>query len=209
MGRPDTDGTSLTDRLLARPGLYRLLGKVLSPPSTHATIVDEYIAAEEGHRILDLGCGPGSLVRSLPGTRYVGIDINAAYIEAADAQYGSRAEFLCGSFERAAELEGLFDRVLAIALLHHLADEDVVTLVKLAHEQLAPGGLLVTLDCVRREGQSRIARWLIDRDRGAWARTREQYLALVEPVFREVEVIERDDLLRVPYSHIIVRARRT
>lgn len=88
----------------------------------------DFVSAEwsEGDRVLDLGCGPGSLWPSwqtlpAPG-RLVGVDISAGMIEQAQRKH-PRGEFLVG---RAHELPfegGSFDLVVASAVLHHIPDE--------------------------------------------------------------------------------------
>jgi hypothetical protein len=41
-------------------------------------------------------------------------------------------------------------------------------------------------------------------DRGRYVRTREAYLALARPSFRGVKAFLRQDLLLIPYTHIIL-----
>ena len=53
-------------------------------------------------------------------------------------------------------------------------------------------------------GQSRIARAVIQRDRGMNVRSPEGYRALAEPYFGEVRADVRHDLLRIPYSHALL-----
>src|SRR5205823_7002829 len=93
----------------------------------------------------------------------------------------------------------------ATGVLHHLDDKEAIDLFQVARAALKPGGKLITFDGCFCEGQSRIARYLLERDRGKFVRTAEAYVALARKAFENVEVTLRHDLLRLPYSHIIMK----
>jgi hypothetical protein len=50
-----------------------------------------------------------------------------------------------------------------------------------------------------------MVRWLLAKDRGKFVRTREEYLRLALARFSKVESHVRHDLLRIPYTHLIMR----
>jgi SAM-dependent methyltransferase len=135
----------------------------------------------------------------------MGFDSNANYVEMAEKRYGGRATFRCENISHGnIDQLGSFDIVLATGVLHHLDDDDAARLLRLARTALKKGGRLITLDACFIERQSRIARFLISRDRGQNVRTKEGYGRLVTSVFEQVKVDVRHDLLRVPYTHIIL-----
>lgn len=193
-------------RFLSLPAAYRFAESLLISERSRREIFDRFVQARAGQRVLDLGCGTGVALHYLPAVDYVGVDINAEYIEAARAAFPA-ARFVCGSFEAAGQLEGGFDRVVAIGVLHHLPDREVLELARMARGLLAAGGALVTIDGYFHAGQPWFARMMLERDRGEFVRDREGYIGLVEQVFDEVVATERRDLLRVPYSHLILQAR--
>jgi SAM-dependent methyltransferase len=169
----------------------------------------EYIRAKGGDRILDIGCGPGDILAYLPvDVRYAGFDADAGYIEAARARFGARGEFMCRKItpDLLREFSG-FDLVLANGVLHHLDDSDARTLFGLARAALAAGGRLVTLDGCYVESQSALARYLLRADRGKFVRDQLGYTALARSVFPSVEAHIRQDLMRIPYTHIILECR--
>jgi SAM-dependent methyltransferase len=190
--------------MLSRPGPYLLFQRLLRRRSARPRFVKDHLRPQPGDRILDLGSGPGELVRYLPDVRYVGVDVNPDYVVAARKRYGDRAEFHCLDARRADFPDREFELVSAIGLLHHLDDEGVESVFRLGSRVLARSGRMITLDNTLAEGQGRIARWLVAHDRGAWARPTSEYVRLAEPFFEDVVPVVREDLLRVPYTHAIL-----
>jgi SAM-dependent methyltransferase len=157
--------------------------------------------------VLDLGCGPGDLVRYLGDVLYVGVDVSEAYIERAGRLYGDRAEFRVGDATRLDDDLRGFDLVLAFGVVHHLDDEGALRLFAGAADALVPGGRVVTVDPALADGQPRAARFVISRDRGNNVRTAEAYARLAEGALRDVTVRTRGDLLRIPYTHCVLEAQ--
>ena len=107
----------------------------------------------EQPRILDIGCGPADIIASLPDSigEYMGIDMNAEYIENAKQRWRDRNEFIfyCQKIEEATlSQKNYYDIVLAIAIIHHLNDREALRLFDMAYQSLASDGLLVTYDNV-------------------------------------------------------------
>lgn len=75
------------------------------------------------------------------------------------------------------------------------------------HLALRPGGALFTLDGCYAPGQSRIAKWRLDNDRGVHVRDAQSCRRLLRQAFAHVEMHVRDDYSRVPYTFAIGVAR--
>ena len=194
-------------RLLGIPAAYRTFRQLVCPKGLFRTYVNEYITPVAGEKVLDIGCGPGDILDHLPNVLYTGLDVSSAYIESARKRFGSRGRFLCGdigkvSIEREA---GTFDAVLATGVLHHLADAEAISLMEIARLALRSGGRLITYDGCYIPCQSRMARWLLRSDRGKFVRTVPEYERLASTRFQQVHSQIRQDLLRIPYTHLIMR----
>ena len=192
--------------ILSLPAGYRLFTRVVGG-DVWRVHTQEYIKPREGEKVLDIGCGPADILEYLPKVDYLGFDISQEYIDAARKRYGDRGRFFCSDVGLASiERErGTFDLVLATGVVHHLDDERAASLFKLAKMALSPKGRLVTYDGCYVPDQSRIARWLLRNDRGKFVRTREAYEKLAGTVFHTIEPHLRHDMLRIPYTHLILR----
>jgi SAM-dependent methyltransferase len=187
---------------LSIPAAYWLWGNLVGGSDCAKILVNEYVRPRLGARILDIGCGPGVILGYLPPSQYLGFDLNPRYIEMAKRRYPN-AHFAC---ERVSQFslakEQSFDVVLALGIVHHLNEAEARQLFQIAHDALAPGGKLVTMDGVYLDGQSAAARWLLTRDRGEYVRTEREYLGIASRVFSNIKSSIRNDLLRIPYSHL-------
>ena len=162
--------------------------------------------AQPGDRILDIGCGPADVLAELPdGIDYVGFDQSEHYIDSARQRHGARGQFFPGIVDLAlVDRLGAasFDIVIAHGLLHHLDDREATEFFSLARAALRPGGRLVTADGCYLAGQSRIARLLLQMDRGRHVRTEAEYVALASQSFAAPAAFVRHDSAYVPYTQV-------
>lgn len=196
-------------KLLDYPGIYSGFRRLIAGRDLNAVLVSDYIRPDGPVRILDIGCGPASILSALPReVQYVGFDPNPAYIAAARSAHRSRGRFFEGLATPAA-LAGLgtFDIVLAIGVLHHLDQQQATDFIELARRACAPNGRLITLDGCYRSGQPRTARLLLRLDRGRYVRTQDGYVSIAETAFGKVKANVREDLLRIPYTHLILECQ--
>jgi SAM-dependent methyltransferase len=214
MSTTSTNGQERTGGLgfyffLSLPRFYRL-SQWLVWSHSGVKFFNARTEAVAGEKTLDIGCGPGDRLDTLPKGQYVGFDLNQEYIAAATRRYGERGRFFCGDvglIKLDAE-KGSFDLVLAHGILHHVDDERAKNLFALAHEMLKPGGRLVTVDPCYVPEQSRAARWVVSRDRGRFVREYPHYLQLAATKFSKVTSTVRHDLLRIPYTQVLLRCEK-
>jgi SAM-dependent methyltransferase len=192
--------------LLTLPTVYRLFSTIVLRDGYHI-YVSEYVRPVPGEKVLDIGCGPGDILEKLPAVDYLGFDINPKYVEAAKKRFGRRGRFFCGDVGLTVidEEAASFDLVLATGVLHHLDDNQAVSLFKLARRALKPGARLITYDGCFVPGQPKLARFVVSRDRGQYVRESAEYAKLAAQVFPQVRSFVRHDLLRIPYTHLILQ----
>jgi SAM-dependent methyltransferase len=209
--------TALSEkRLQYRHGLYRLLESarfyeafqnLLGASEARQKLLDRHVRATPENAILDIGCGPASIYPFLPeGIRYTGYDLNPEYIATAKERWGNRVTLHAQAVDELNVDLASYNLVVAFSLLHHLDDREADALFATAVRALKPGGRLVTVDPAFVDGQSPIARRIIARDRGRHVRTPDAYAALARKRFAHVAVTVHHDLLRIPYTHVVLEA---
>jgi SAM-dependent methyltransferase len=192
--------------ILKFPRIYNLFSRIVGI-KVFSVYVDKYIRPKKGNKILDIGCGTAEILYYLPKVEYVGLDMNQAYIDYAKKRFGNRGKFLNQRVR-----EGIvnelslfdFDRVLAKGVLHHLNDDEAIQLFELARSALKHGGRLITFDGCYVKGQPWLARLILSKDRGKYVRTKDEYLSLASNLFKDIQVSIHHDLIRIPYTHIIM-----
>jgi ubiquinone/menaquinone biosynthesis C-methylase UbiE len=106
--------------------------------------------AQEGDRVLDLGCGNGRLIelfKDLRNIEYIGVDSSEKLVEIAKKNQGSRIknqEFLTADALSLPFENNHFDKIYSIAVLHHVPSEELrLRFLDKAKRVLKPGGLLI------------------------------------------------------------------
>lgn len=194
--------------LLAASPVYRLFQNLVGAAAARDTFVQEYVRPWPGCRILDIGCGPADVFEKLSDVDYVGLDPSERYIAHARQRFAGRGMFL----QREATANAVkdlapFDLALAIGVLHHLSDAQARELFALARSALRKQGRLITLDSCHMVGQPWLARLALSLDRGKFIRRREEYERLGRGAFSRVVSCIRSDLLRIPYTHLIIECQ--
>ena len=171
------------------------------------SMADEYIQAQPGQRLLDVGCGYGDLSHHLPGVDYVGIDLNEDYITYARRSGREGTRFEVASVTNLREEDfGRFDCVVAIGVLHHVNDSEATSFLRALPDVLRPGGRFVAAEPVWYPEQRTTARVLAALDRGRFVRSQEGYEQLLSPWFATTDSEIRNDLFWFPYTHCMITA---
>jgi len=140
---PDENGYIPALRFNSLTGVFdRVLRLTMCDEGFKARLLDQ---AEVGHglRVLDLGCGTGTLasMAARRGAEVTGLDADAAALHLARKNAGPLAVTLVEGLSSTAELpQESFDVVLSSLFFHHLAGEAKRTTMRRAYGWLRPGG---------------------------------------------------------------------
>src|SRR2546425_4950857 len=86
----------------------------------------EFVKIDDGARVLDVGCGTGSLTLAVAATIHrsnvVGIDASAALVEYARKQSEERVHFDVGDAQKLPYPDSSFDTTMALLVVNFLPD---------------------------------------------------------------------------------------
>jgi SAM-dependent methyltransferase len=191
--------------ILSHPFVYMAYQAVIGGIRARRLCMERVVRPGRGLSVLDIGCGPGYGIQYFDQPDYHGYDVSEPYIRWARRMY-PKGKFHALEFnEQALATSPRMDVVLMMGLLHHLNDAEAVSLFQLVSRVLKPGGRVVTLDGCYVPGQSRLAKWFLDGDRGKFVRDEAGYVSLARHAFHQVQSSIHDDFFRIPYSTIILQ----
>jgi SAM-dependent methyltransferase len=121
-------------------------------------------------RLLDLGCGTGSLMaallEALPGAQALGVDLDPTMLILAGkrlAKYGNRAQVLQADLRQASWLKGIpgpVNAVVSATALHWLSPGQLTALYLQITGLLRPGGIFLNADHVASDSPAVQASWV-------------------------------------------------
>ena len=136
---------TVVQRISDHPVLFIVLRSILENDfKAIRAVIRRDLRARQGLRTLDLGCGPGAFADLFAGDDYVGVDMNARYIE--HARKSRQGAFIVGDARRVELPNARFDQILIFGLLHHLPDEDVRAVLAECKRLLVPGGRILAIE---------------------------------------------------------------
>jgi SAM-dependent methyltransferase len=130
-----------------------------------------------GARTLDLGCGPGAFSDLFEAGDYVGVDLNARYID--HARRTRKGAFIVSDAKHVDLPDGRFDQVLIFGLLHHLPDEEARGVLSECRRLLVAGGRVLVIEDIPTVSRLNLIGHLIHRvENGEFIRPVEDYRGL-------------------------------
>ena len=169
-------------------------------------------------RILDVGCGFGLFAayfgQTQPDRSIVGVDPDARRIGMARRVAGAlgltQHTFIAGDVRDAA-IEGRFDAIYVLDVMHHLPAADQRPVLERLRDPLVPGGVLLIKDITTEPRFGLLFTEVLDRLMVGWNEPlayrhhREWGEMLVEIGFK-VRMVRVPDLL--PYPHVVIAATK-
>lgn len=194
-------------KLLSFAPVYNLFRRGVGVGRVRDTLVSEYMVETSGCDVLDVGCGTAEMSQWLSNCDYSGFDPNPSYVASARSAYGESINVWQASIDDPMiEENRRYQIVLGYGVLHHVDDETAFSFFELAARYLTPDGRVFTIDPCLYDGQPALARRVVSADRGPWVRRPEDYRELANPWFSSVTCNIRENLLRIPYTHLIMEA---
>jgi 2-polyprenyl-3-methyl-5-hydroxy-6-metoxy-1,4-benzoquinol methylase len=88
-------------------------------------------------RVLDYGCGIGTLAELIPADRYFGVDVDTESIQIAKTKHSDHSFGLCDELPT----EEMFDSIVSLAVIEHVSDPN--GFIENLKDHLNPGGKIV------------------------------------------------------------------
>lgn len=190
---------------LSSPWVYEAFHHLIGARRWLRRFAQETIRARDGDRVLDIGCGPGALLRYLPHAIYIGFDRSEAYIARARSAFRGRGTFICDDVRNFSTHDlPPVDIAVAIGILHHLDDETALDLFRSVAATLKPDGRLITADPCFHPDQSVLQRFVVSNDRGMHVRPYQRYGELCRTVFPATKAQFQRGHVPFPYSACIM-----
>jgi 2-polyprenyl-3-methyl-5-hydroxy-6-metoxy-1,4-benzoquinol methylase len=179
--------------------------------------VMDLLLTDEG-RILDVGCGFGLFAayfgQTHPRRRIVGVDPSVRRIALARAvaqSLGLRDHTFIEGDVRDAPIEGPFDAVYVLDVMHHLPREDQEQVLERLRSLLVPGGMLLMKDITTEPRLGLYFTEALDRIMVGWReplayRHHREWGEMLSGLGFKVRMVRVPDIL--PYPHVVIAARK-
>ena len=136
---------------------YDPIVKLLGGEKARRVLIDQ-AALQAGHRVLDVGCGTGTMAvlikRLHPDVEMIGIDPDPKALARARrkaARAGVSIQFDQGFGDELPYPDASFDRVISSFMFHHLLAEEKGKTLRAVRRVLKPGGRFHMLDFERQD----------------------------------------------------------
>lgn len=197
-------------RWLRVPFLYNLFQEAAGANAVRRALIRNHVRPKVGDKLIDIGCGTAQILQCLPEVEYLGLDINPQYIASAKRTHGSKGTFVVGDAQSLRDDSRFKDAdiVMAIAVLHHLDDQDAVQCIRFAYDALKMSGRFICLEPCWVPNQGALSRFVMANDRGRNIRTEQQYRELSTRVFRNVTARVDTNPARIPYVNVVLKCEK-
>lgn len=199
---------TILEKAFANSSAYQQFQDLIGGTRARAWTIERYVILKQGDSVLDLGCGPGDLLRFLDlpaNASYLGIDLSDKYLAKAWELQTPNIQFMRGDCTRFRHVAGgrKFDWVLCMGILHHLNNDECDSLFEDAKSVLAESGSVVCLEPTLHDKQSRLTRTVMRCDRGRYVRYWRDWENLFRSHFDNVSMNWLTGAFRIPYEKTV------
>jgi SAM-dependent methyltransferase len=137
-----------SDPLQTSEGAGKQTLELLETAARYNRWVFDRVSGALGRRVLEIGCGTGTITQFLVDRDLVvGVDVVARYVEASRARYRGCPNVVIQRLDVASSIEELapyrFDSAVSVNVFEHIADD--LAAMRAVHSLLEPGGTLTLL----------------------------------------------------------------
>jgi cyclopropane fatty-acyl-phospholipid synthase-like methyltransferase len=177
----------------------------------------DLLLPEEG-RILDIGCGFGLFAAYFAQTqrarRIVGVDPDSRRTQMAErvfSKLGLEGHTFIPGDARDATVEGPFDGIYVLDVMHHIPREDQLPLLTRLHALLAPRGVLLMKDITTEpwfglKFTEVLDRVMVGLDEPLAYRHHSEWGEMLRELGFKVRIVRVPDIL--PYPHVVIAATK-
>ncbi|NWF66371.1 MAG: class I SAM-dependent methyltransferase [Campylobacterales bacterium] len=203
-------------KILKNPVIFDTFQKLIGRTKSDMIFTNDYVKPFDGMRVLDIGCGTSAILKFLSeyDIIYDGYDANLSYINSSKERWKNRDKF---NFHNQIVDEELlkkvgskdsYDVVLAIGLMHHLSDEDILTLVDTAYCALKEGGSFITFDPCNLDDMNILETIVYKYDRGRNVKKVNEYIDLLSSKFSNIDSFLRGDMTTLPIRFLVLNGKK-
>jgi SAM-dependent methyltransferase len=188
--------------------IYRIFQSIVGRPGNHLWLMQHHYRPKSGFRIVDIGCGPATILNYLPQpVDYYGFDPNQSYIDDAEKNYSGT--FLRGDIDVFMKrygdtLSNTVDLVICSGVLHHVSRDEIDTILSSSRKLLREGGRFAALEPTFLEKQDWASRAVLRQDRGKSIFMDHEWASIMKTHYPNHETWVLTNLLRIPYTHILL-----
>lgn len=137
-------GAMLDSRMTYTCGYWKDASNLEEAQLAKLDLICRKLQLQPGMRLLDIGCGWGSLMAYAAehyGVEAVGMTISKEQVEWATAKYPHlKLDFRLTDYR---EIDEKFDRIVSVGMFEHVGSKNHRTFMEVAHRCLNPGGLFL------------------------------------------------------------------
>ncbi len=151
----------------------------------HMSNLLDGLVLKDGASVLDFGCGTGLFapVFYKRGLKYCGYDIDEGLVRYGQVLYGRKGCEFSKSINALNDGKP-FDLIIANCCFHHIDDASALDIIMDLRTRVNDDGMFLLIDILFPHSDPSVLRGLFRRlERGAYIRTKEQYVGLVEKGF--------------------------